>query len=184
MNTKNNQRFHATETAMQAAMLELMKTLDFRKITVKKICEKAGVNRSTFYAHFTDVYDMLDKMEQTLHQELLDRYEKGQNELFSRESFLYFLQHIKEHKYFYKITLQTRKSFPLSQGYEYLQDIIVPLCHRAGITGEDKIMFYFIYFQAGFTMALKHWVDTDCQMSEEEIAQIIRNCIPGILVRR
>ncbi|GAA6492132.1 hypothetical protein K280104A7_16960 [Candidatus Bariatricus faecipullorum] len=63
--------------------------------------------------------------------------------------------------------MQTRKSFPLSQGYEYLQDIFVPLCHKAG-----------------FTMALKDWVDTDCQMSEEEIAQIIRNCIPGILVRR
>ncbi|MBO5473038.1 MAG: TetR family transcriptional regulator [Lachnospiraceae bacterium] len=40
-----------------------MKSTAFEKITVKKLCEKAEVNRSTFYAHFTDIYDMLDKME-------------------------------------------------------------------------------------------------------------------------
>lgn len=71
MNTKNNQRYRETEIRMDAAMLELMKHTEFEKITVKKICETAGVNRSTFYAHFTDIYDMLDRMEDFLHQELL-----------------------------------------------------------------------------------------------------------------
>ena len=52
MNKKNNHRFRETEIRMQTAMLEIMKTTEFKKITVKKICEKAGVNRSTFYAHF------------------------------------------------------------------------------------------------------------------------------------
>lgn len=59
MNTKNNQRFKDTEIRMQSVMLELMKYMEFEKITVKKICEKAQVNRSTFYAHFIDIYDML-----------------------------------------------------------------------------------------------------------------------------
>ena len=70
MNTKNNQRFKDTEIRMQSVMLELMKYMEFEKITVKKICEKAQVNRSTFYAHFIDINDMLDKMEQTLREEL------------------------------------------------------------------------------------------------------------------
>ena len=74
MNTKNNQRYRETEIRMDAAMLELMKHTEFEKITVKKICETAGVNRSTFYAHFTDIYDMLDRMEDFLHQELLESY--------------------------------------------------------------------------------------------------------------
>ena len=55
MNTKNNQRYQETEIRMEAAMLKLMEHTDFEKITVKKICETAGVNRSTFYAHFTDI---------------------------------------------------------------------------------------------------------------------------------
>ena len=71
MNKKNNQRFHDTEIRMEAVMLELMKTTEFEKITVKKICEKSRVNRSTFYAHFSDINDMMDKMEQKLRKELL-----------------------------------------------------------------------------------------------------------------
>lgn len=59
MNTKNNQRFKDTEIRMQSVMLEFMKHMEFEKITVKKICEKAQVNRSTFYAHFIDIYDMI-----------------------------------------------------------------------------------------------------------------------------
>lgn len=36
------------------------------KITVKEITQKAGYNRGTFYEYFTDVYDMLEQIEQSL----------------------------------------------------------------------------------------------------------------------
>lgn len=179
MNKKNNQRFRDTEKNMEYVMLELMKHTEFDKITVKKICEKANVNRSTFYAHFLDIYDMLDKMETELSKELLDSYrQETENLMFSEVSFIRFLVHIKKHQYFYKIKLQTRKSFPLKQGYERVWEIMQKYCGDAGITSDDKIMYYLISFQASFTMILKHWVDTDCKMSEEEVAGIIRNCIP------
>lgn len=182
MNKKNNQRFRDTEIHMEYAILELMKIYDFEKITVKKICEKAQVNRSTFYAHFIDIYDMLDKVETELRKELLESY-KSEKEisLFSERSFLLFLEHIKKHKYFYKINLQTRKNFPLKQGYEQLWELIKARCESAGIINDDEIMYYLISFQAGFTMVLKHWVDNDCMIENYKIAKIIKNCIPNVL---
>lgn len=181
MNKKNNQRFKDTEISMEVAMLNLMKTTEFKKITVKKICEKAMVNRSTFYVHFIDIYDMLDKMEIELRKELLNSYDHSQNNIaFSEQSFIQFLEHIKKHQYFYKINLQTRKSFPLKQGYEELWKIIQTRCQKAGIDSDEEIMYYFINFQAGFTMTLKHWVDNNCQLPTQEIARIIKNCIPQI----
>lgn len=85
MNKKNNHRFRETEIRMQTAMLEIMKNTEFKKITVKKICEKAGVNRSTFYAHFIDIYDMLDKMQIELRKELLESYkDAGKYTIFSQ----------------------------------------------------------------------------------------------------
>lgn len=187
LNVKNNQRFRETEVRMESAMLELMKNTEFDKITVKKICEEAKVNRSTFYAHFIDIYDMLDKMEEELRKEMLDSYSDGNTEeyqMFSEKSFIRFLSHIKKHKYFYKINLQTRTKFPLKQGYKQLWAIIHPLCEKAGITSNDEIMYYFVCFQAGFTMTLKRWVDTDCKEKEEELAKILEGCIPTILVRK
>lgn len=180
MNTKNNKRFYETEIRMEAAMLELMKKTEFEKITVKKICEKANVNRSTFYAHFIDIYDMIDKMEMELSKELLNKYStySGKEvEIFSEESFIPFLSHIKEHRYFYKINLQTRKDFPLRRGFEQLWNVIKSICIENGITSDEEIMYYLVYFQAGFTMILKHWVDTDCKENEADLAKFIKGCI-------
>lgn len=181
MNTKNNQRFKETEVRMESAMLELMKTFEFDKITVSQICQKAQVNRSTFYAHFADIYDMLEKMEIELRKQLLQRYQgESDNIIFTEKSFSIFLEHIKEHRYFYKINLNTRKSFPLKQGYENLWNIIKDNCYQVGITDEDEILMYLISFQASLTMILKYWVDHDCIMSHQQIASIIKNCVPHI----
>ena len=59
MNRKNNKQFKSSDMRMKGAMLELMNTTPFEKITVRLICEKAKVNRSTFYAHYMDIYDMI-----------------------------------------------------------------------------------------------------------------------------
>ena len=40
------------DICMKAAMLELMQKIPFEKITVKSICQRAGVNRGTFYSHY------------------------------------------------------------------------------------------------------------------------------------
>lgn len=71
MNTKSNQRYHDMDIFMKAALLELMKETEFEKITVKRICERAGVNRGTFYSHYTDIYSMLDEAEDYLSKELI-----------------------------------------------------------------------------------------------------------------
>ena len=63
MNTKNNQRYRDMDIFMKAALTELMKEKDFEKITVRSICERAGVNRGTFYSHYADIYAMLEDAE-------------------------------------------------------------------------------------------------------------------------
>lgn len=184
MNIKNNKRFRNTEIRMESVMLSLMKNTKFEKITVKKICEKANVNRSTFYAHFIDIYDMLDKMEKELSKQLLEKYvEKDERAVFSEKSFIVFLEHIKKHKYFYRINLKNRREFPIKLGFEGLWNIIEKCCNKAGVFDKEEIMYYFIGFQSSFTMILKHWVDTDCKLSEKELANLIKNCLPNILVK-
>lgn len=185
MNTRNNQRFRDMDTKLKEALLELLRKMDFEKITVKMVCETAGVNRSTFYAHYSDLYEMMDQMEEHLNRELLESYESDEapgGPGLPDWPFIPFLRHIRKHAYFYRITLQQRRSFPLKQGYEGLwNQIIKPGCQAAGITSEAEMMYYFVYFQAGFTMVLKRWVDTGCRESEEELAEIIERCIPAVL---
>jgi AcrR family transcriptional regulator len=182
MNTKNNQRYQEMAARMEQAMLHFMETTDLEKITVKKICEAAQVNRSTFYAHYLDIYDMVDQMETHLHEEMLSHYEETSPPVFMPDaSMIPFLTHIREHRYFYRIALRTRRQFPLKQGYDHMWNLVIkPRCEKAGITSESEMMYYFIYFQAGFTYALRHWVDGGCVESEETIAGILESCLPAI----
>lgn len=184
MNTPNNQRFREMDRKLKETLLELLKEMDFEKITVKMLCSRAEVNRSTFYAHFANIYEIMEQMEDHLNVELLESYTNtpsSENDIFPVWPFIPFLRHIKKHHYFYKIVLKERKNFPLKQGYEQMwNQIIKPKCEAAGIQSESEMMYYFVYFQAGFTFALKRWIDTGCLESEEEISQIMRNCIPSI----
>lgn len=45
------------------AFLEIRAKKELRKITVKEVCEKALVNKSTFYSHYNDIFDLSDKIE-------------------------------------------------------------------------------------------------------------------------
>lgn len=51
---------------IQDALLSRMKERPIQSITVKEICEAAGVGRSTFYAHYEDIYALLEDVEQRL----------------------------------------------------------------------------------------------------------------------
>lgn len=182
MNRKNNRQFQSSDVRMKQAMLELMNTTPFDKITVRLICEKAEVNRSTFYAHYTDIYDMIGQMETNLQNRLMDDYPVSEKVIpFSLESFITFLEFIREHKDFYRVALKARWEFPLRFGMEPLwEQVIRPLSLKAGVVSENEMIFYFAGFHAGFTMILKRWVEQDCVESEEKMARIIRNMIPSI----
>ncbi|MDR0347799.1 MAG: TetR/AcrR family transcriptional regulator [Coriobacteriales bacterium] len=61
---KKDRRVTYTKTALRNALIELMRNQHISGITVKSICELADVNRSTFYLHYRDPYDLLHQMEQ------------------------------------------------------------------------------------------------------------------------
>ncbi len=60
---ENDHRVRVTNMLIRRAFMELLKQKPLQSISVKELCEKAEINRGTFYAHYTDVYDLLKKVE-------------------------------------------------------------------------------------------------------------------------
>ena len=56
-------RIQKTETAIKNAFMELRSQKPIEKITVKELCQKAQINKSTFYTHYADVYALSDAMQ-------------------------------------------------------------------------------------------------------------------------
>ena len=70
MAKKIDRRVKYTMNLLKDSLIELMEDKHISKISVKELCDKADVNRSTFYAHYSDVYDLLRQMENELFENL------------------------------------------------------------------------------------------------------------------
>lgn len=58
---KIDPRVKRTRSLLEQAFMALIQEKGFQAVSVQDIAERAGVNRATFYAHFTDKYDLLDQ---------------------------------------------------------------------------------------------------------------------------
>ena len=63
-------RTRLTKFLIRRALLALMRKKPIQSISVKELCELAGINRGTFYAHYRDVYDLLSSIEEEMLQDL------------------------------------------------------------------------------------------------------------------
>src|SRR5699024_6555451 len=69
-NEKIDRRVQMSKTFLKQALISLLKEKRISRISVKELCELADVNRSTFYAHYTDIYSLLNEMENDIMTEL------------------------------------------------------------------------------------------------------------------
>jgi len=64
-------RIEKTKRSIYNAFIELRARKPLEKITVKELCEKAQINKSTFYVYYHDVYDLSDKIENEVLSEVV-----------------------------------------------------------------------------------------------------------------
>lgn len=67
-NEKRNRKQAYSQKVIREAMLNILKTTPLSKVTVTDICKRADVNRTTFYANYDDIYDLLDSIAQELYE--------------------------------------------------------------------------------------------------------------------
>ena len=68
--TKKDRRIQRTEKALRNALAELLLEKDLRSITVRELAERADIHRGTFYAHYQDLYELFEQIENEVFKEL------------------------------------------------------------------------------------------------------------------
>lgn len=67
---KEDLRILKTKASLYRTLIELMKDEEFEQIKISEICSKSMINRSTFYDHFNDKYELLESFMNSLKKEL------------------------------------------------------------------------------------------------------------------
>jgi AcrR family transcriptional regulator len=83
MNSKIDRRVKYTRMMLKESLMKLLKEKPISTITVKELCALADINRSTFYTHYSDQYDLLTQVEEEIIQDMnetLMSYNLGQDD--------------------------------------------------------------------------------------------------------
>ena len=105
MKKKEDLRIIKTKASLYRGLMELMKEKTFEEIKVSEICSKSLINRSTFYDHFNDKYELLQSLINDLKKELVDSlsidYKKSNIRDYYIEMLEIMLDHIDKNKEVY-----------------------------------------------------------------------------------
>lgn len=146
-------RIIKTKKALYEALITLLEEKEYEEIKVSDICGVALVNRSTFYAHFSDKYDLFDSFLNDLKQSLINELDEGKQVDNITDYYLdliqVFMNHIENNKSTYKsIIVNNRNSIIIDMLYDTirtdckkrLEEISNPL--NKEIPNEIMIEFY------------------------------------------
>lgn len=190
---RSESKYFATAARMDEAFLELLEKKDFTYITVKEICEKAGVNRSTFYLHYETVSDLLAESARYIIDQFVEAMPHDTAEFMSQiqtrpleelylitpEYLTPYLNYIKKHRRIFRTTLEQASVLGMNDAYLSLnRHVFIPILNRYHVPlPHQKYMMPF--YINGIMGIVNEWLKENCEDSIEHMISVIQVCIPG-----
>ena len=168
MNTPNNKRKKESMERIEKFFIEMLQTKKLSEISVSDICKLAGLNRTTFYANYTDIYGLADAIRDKLENEVSDLYKEEVTQGFNSNDYLKLFRHIKDNQIFYKTYFKL--------GYDNNYKIFRYDTNLAREHLQNRFIEYHMeFFNAGITQIIKLWLKSGCKESPEDMAEIIKS---------
>ncbi|MDO3412401.1 TetR/AcrR family transcriptional regulator [Saccharibacillus sp. CPCC 101409] len=172
---KVNQRVMLTKHLVNEALLKMLKTRNIHKISIRELCQIAGINRTTFYNHYGSQYDVLNEIAEAYIQNtsftVIHELAAGKQ---VDACLVGILQYVKDNLEFAKLILDTGN-------YDLISSIKISLPQfdhmvmkylpdNLDLTEKKAIASYVQY---GTLRLLKEWILSDCAVSPQEQVRLI-----------
>ena len=175
MTNKLDLRIIKTNNTLYEALVLLLKEKTFEEIKVSDICQKALVNRSTFYSHFNDKYELFMSLINNLKQELetdLKSIDETNLKKYYLKLIEIFLNHIEGKENIYRsILINNRNSIIMDMIYDTITEDI-----NSKIKQNDKNVpndIFTSYYLGAIVNVGVEWFKNDKKYSKEEILEYL-----------
>ena len=166
MNTPNNKRRQASREKIEKLFIELLQTKELDQISVSELCKGAGLNRSTFYANYTDIYDRADCLRARLENEVAALYRDMTASKYLAENWLRLFYHIRDNQLFYQTYFKL--------GYDNAHSVSMSELYAAyPVFPEEMLEYHVEFFKAGFNAVVKKWLVGGCRETPEQMSDIL-----------
>ena len=190
---KNESKYFNTAIKMDEALITLLEKKDFEYISIKEICDTAGVNRSTFYLHYENTSDLLKETTRYIIDKHLAYYEINrkrislQFETCKREELLFitdeylepYLTFIKDNQRLFKISIKQFNSLSMNEVYSKMFDhIFSPILERFHVSEKERAYVMKFYLTGVFAIVME-WLDKNCSDDMKTVIKVITDCVMG-----
>lgn len=194
MKRSESKYFH-TSACMDEAFLSILGKKDLAYITVKEICEQAGVNRSTFYLHYETINDLLHESVQYMYDQFLSYMKENSVEaematrlqncpvsdlnLITPKYLTPYLRYIAQNRRLFRTAMENAAVLQTEEIYGKLfRHVFTPILERLRVPEQDRHYIMRFYIQ-GLIAIITQWLEGDCRDSIDHVIAIITQCVTG-----
>ena len=190
---KNESKYFNTAVRMDEALITLLEKKDFPYITIKEICDAAGVNRSTFYLHYENTADLLRETTRYIIDKHLGYYsaetssislryetcERSELVFVTAEYLTPYLTFIMENQRIFKVAIKQFNTMNFGEVYgNMFTHIFNPILSRFRVPEKEREYIMKFYLTGIFAIVME-WLDKDCEDDINDIIKIIIDCVMG-----
>lgn len=172
-----DKRVRNTKEKFYDALIEMMKEAPLAEISVKDLCQRARLNRATFYRHYQDVYMMKDEMEANLTREFKEAIKTAQPLESYHELRLFCLRvlhFIVAHQDECILIFRQNNSDNL---FHKFQNILVETFSAPRDHSNKLDQFGLIFIFSGIVNVLQAWLEGKRPVTVEALVEYIIHCI-------
>lgn len=178
-------RILKTKRNTRKALISLLKIKKYDDISVKDICEEAGVSRGTFYLHYKDKFDLVQQYQYEITKEGSKRV---QNLLHSERHLLYYhMLNFWNNEAELLLLLISKNGSPyiqnqLKEMLQYNAKVNVFPHIKVGPFSQQEQHYFIIFLSNAIFGVIQEWVNNGQQETPKELSEIIYKIIPDALL--
>lgn len=187
---KSESKYFNTAIKMDKAFLALLEEKDFEYITVKELCKRADVNRSTFYLHYENMTDLLAESFEYMYDDFLSYFKiKVANflesigkcpiedlVLVSSKYLTPYLNYIKKNKKLFQTAMKRTATLNLEHSYQRMfEHIFNPILERFRFPVPER-KYVTTFYIHGIIAIITEWLKNDCVDEIKDVENIIIKC--------
>lgn len=188
---KSESKYYNTALLLNRALIEILNKKDYEFITIKEICKKAGVNRSTFYLHYDSIDDLLCETIENINNNFLSCFNKKTEEFLSKlnssknddlifvtpEYLLPYLNYIEENKAVYQVSAKHPYLMQSIKRYNSLKEsILYPIFKKFNIP-QNQHKYIAAYYINGIYAIIDEWIKDGVRDDKSLIMNTIIKCV-------
>ena len=163
----NGNRKQLMKISLCESLRYLMLHNVFEKITIKKICDRSGVIRATFYNYFVDKYDCLNNI---VYYDFIEEVYENNSEMDILDMVRMLVKKVDEQKEFYHFALNIKDTYEIERILEdNLKVLLIKYLEDNNLDNSELIINE--YFANSLKFLIRRWLQTSYSMDIDEVLE-------------